>query len=92
MTRKTFEVADLVDFANNLLKSGHQTSRFRWGVIGCVEEVLHATGNYKGYRHLSQNEVPDASKPGIRLDAEGNILPYPARFDDCDATRRQYNI
>ena len=91
MTRKTFDVDDLVDFVNDKLKNGLQTSKYRWGMIATLEEVLHATGNYKGYRHLSKDEVPEDRYPGINLDEDGNPLPYPERFEGCDATRRQYS-
>lgn len=69
MARKTHDVASLVETANRLLalpaEHGREedlTPQFRQGVIQMVEHVLHATGNYRGFRYLS-SELTTADQP-----------------------------
>lgn len=92
MARKTFKVEDLVTAVNHNLRNGIDTADTRYGMIALIEQVLHDSGNYKGYRYLTQAEIPSLFKPGIHTDANGDILPYPDRFKDIDDSRREYRI
>ena len=92
MARKTFKVEDLVKVVNHNLCNGGDTADTRIGMIALIEQVLHDSGNYKGYRYLTQAEIPSPHKPGIHVDVNGDILPYPNRFKDTDDTRREYRI
>ena len=92
MARKTFKVEDLVIAVNRKLRNGIDTIDTRYGMIALIEQVLHDSGNYKGYRFLTQAEIPSSHKPGIHTDTNGDILPYPDRFKDTDDTRREYRI
>lgn len=86
MGKKTFNVDAFKDQINKMLATSLVTADLREGFIVALEQVLHDTGNYRGYRYLTVKEVPDGHKPGIRYEAGA-----PAHsFDDCDSTRRQY--
>ena len=90
MTRKTFEVSKMVDMANQMLASGVQSQESRWGTITMIEQILHSSGNYNGFRYLGATEVPNGELPGVRYGDDGMILEYPERFENTDDTRRQY--
>lgn len=89
MSRKTINVDQVVDFVNGILKNhtlgDNESIVYRHGMIIVLEEILHRTGNYKGYRTLHHDEVPEGSKPGVHIG-----LDYPERFHNTDPTRRQY--
>lgn len=86
MTRKTVSVENIKLMINHILANGYDTPDTRLGQIVLVESILHETGNYKGFRYLLANEVPEGELPGIRYGEEG-ILPYPVRFENTDSTR-----
>lgn len=91
--RKTVDIASLVDYVNGVLAAETDDSRsqdLRMGAILALEHALHSTGNYNGFRYLTNNELPDHIQPGVRYDANG-ILPYEERFHNTDDTRRQYS-
>ena len=92
MSRKTFEVAALVDYVNSFLKDSEESRKQqRIGMMVMLERVLHDTGNYAGFRYLNQNEIPKESRyPGVWVDEDGVVLPYPNRFENTDDTRVQY--
>ena len=88
MARQTFRVAEFKELVNNTLASTPEDAvQYRHGVIACLEFVLHDMRNYKGFRYLSEDEVP-SGRPGI------NRLPdkrdFEARFANTDSTRRYY--
>lgn len=86
MGRKTFSVSELTELVNNTLSVSWVKPEYREGMIATLERVLHDTGNYRGYRYLTSNEVPAGHQPGIRYDDANDKHS----FDDCDSTRRQY--
>ena len=94
--RKTFDVAAFKDHANNVLQFSKTTPDIRMGICLALEELLHESGNYKGYGHLKKNDVPSGQLPGVNVDEEGKVLPYDPehgdnrRFANCDDTRRYY--
>lgn len=87
--RKTIAVAPLIETVNAMLKnSAADQVGVRQGMMLVLEEVLHSSGNYKGFRYLLTDEV--AGKPGINYVGG---LPHPdivARFADTDRTRVMY--
>jgi hypothetical protein len=92
-SRKTVDVAYLLDTVNHALANSVECyDERRSGMISLLESALHESGNYKGYRYLHEDEIPSGGKPGIRVDANGENLPYPDRFVDTDDTRRSYYI
>ena len=92
-SRKTVDVGYLVDTVNTVLAVSIESYKGRRdGMISLLESVLHTTGNYKGYRYLTADELPNGGKPGIRVGFDGEMLPYTDRFTDVDDTRRSYHI
>lgn len=78
MARKTVNVSDLVDMANHTLQcSATDMHELRLGVIGLLENVLHQTGNYKGFQFLDSNGTVDLS---------GELVSP----DDPEHSRRRY--
>jgi acetylglutamate synthase len=90
MGRKTINVKALVDHANMMLKESVTDQGQRRGVQAMIEEVLHRSGNYKGFRYLMQEEVPYGHLPGIHMDTNGRMLPYLERFEGTDSSRVEY--
>ena len=89
MARKTFNVAGFKELVNNTLATtGEGEMHYRYGIIDALEHVLHETGNYKGFRYLSKDEVPHG-RPGINLPVENHTMEE--RFNDTDLTRRYYS-
>jgi hypothetical protein len=87
--RKTISVAPLIETVNAMLKnSAPDQSDIRKGMMLVLEEVLHSSGNYKGFRYLLADEV--TGNPGVNY---VNGMPHPdivARFVDTDRTRVMY--
>jgi len=88
MAKKTFNVNEFRVLVNNTLATtGEGEMQYRHGIIDALEHVLHETGNYKGFRYLSKDEVPWGI-PGINGPIED--LSYEERFANTDSTRREY--
>lgn len=53
-SRKTIEVKEMLEWANTQLgrTDEYATEKFKAGICSMIEEVLHSTGNYKGYNEL----------------------------------------
>lgn len=91
MGRKTISIEALKNEVNRMLAESVQDKADREGMIAVLENVLIATDNYKGYRYLSEKEVPAFALPGIRLNDEAFKDPDPtAKFKDTDHTRVHY--
>jgi len=88
MTRKTVNVADLIVDVNYTLSQSTCSPDVRQGAINVLEYVLHATGNYRGFRYLTAKEVPADQLPGINYGVDD--ADYEARFANTDKTRVQY--
>ena len=89
MARKTFNVADFKELVNNTLATtGESELQYRCGIIAALEHVLHETGNYRGFRYLSKDEVLHG-RPGINSPIEN--LSMEGRFTNTDSTRRYYS-
>ena len=89
MPRKTVKIADIVEMGNKILRSDTSDQEFRNGVKLMLENILHETDNYVGFRMLTQEEVPAGQLPGINYH-DGMPLPYPQRFYNTDPTRVQF--
>lgn len=61
----------------------------RQELIYVLEEILHRTGNYRGFQYLGKDEVPAGHKPGINWEPE-LFDNYDTRFKDTDPTRVRY--
>ena len=96
MTRKTINVEEVKGMANRALEASMRWSEteskyvpvdryWRQGVMLMVEQVLMSTDNYKGFRYLALDEVPQGRMPGIRRDRGQE-----KQFDNTDNTRVRY--
>ena len=91
--RKTIAVAEMTRRVNGMLVHGYSSREERHGMCQVLENMLFATGNYRGYRYLSKREVPAGELPGINLTAEGEPHPdYQERFHNTDGTRVEYSV
>jgi hypothetical protein len=72
MGRKTVDVSQLVGWVNTRLAVPDSAHRFdgmspeqayRAGVASLLEQVLHATGNYRGFGYQQSERVPDSDYP-----------------------------
>ena len=93
MARKTFNVKEFTQQINAVLAKSTCSPDHRQGTMMTLEQVLHATGNYRGFRYLTQAETPAGFAPGINIDVIGqDIEAYKARFANTDNTRVSYHI
>ena len=98
--RKSVRVTEIVERLNsNLLNSDFndldrtEGKAFRQGICAAIEQILFATGNYKGYRFIDKK---DAIKPyAFGCDYSkltDKVEEQVAAFEGSDPTRRQYFI
>ncbi len=85
MARKTVSVDYLRDTVNKALATSTCGLEGREAMNAILCDVLHSTGNYRGFRYLGETEVPDGTNPGIRYDHINRC-----NFIDTDDTRRHY--
>ena len=86
MARKTINVQEVKDWANQQFESTDSVDcAWRHGVMTMLENVLMSTDNYKGFRYLALDEVPQGRMPGIRRDRGQE-----KQFDNTDNTRVRY--
>lgn len=93
--RKTFNVEDFKQEVNLVLtgsEGGSPEQRaFRQGCINTLESILFATGNYRGFKFLSYDDmIANQGQPGINT---FDSLPEDEewkRFDNTDKTRVRY--
>lgn len=95
--RKTIKIEDVVALTNEFLKNSTTTADERRGAAFMLETFLHATGNYRGYRHLLESEVPAGELPGVNYEVNnrGMFVPcenYEQRFFNTDSTRIAYYV
>tara|TARA_S200002703_G_C3675012_1_gene207303 strand:- start:166 stop:438 length:273 start_codon:yes stop_codon:yes gene_type:complete len=90
MSRKTIRVETVIDWANNYLATtDDQHSERRRGVLAMLDTILHETGNYQGFRYITNLETDHT--PGVRYDENtGALLSYEERFENTDRTRVKY--
>jgi hypothetical protein len=93
--KKTFNVDAYRTMVNECLALSECNADVRKGMLTMLEEILHQTGNYKGFQYLMQNQVPADQKPGIFVNFTGLIesTPVEERFDRnlTDSTRVRYH-
>jgi len=85
--RKTVDVSSTKDKVNEMLAVSTCSAGVRQGAINVLENILHETGNYRGFRYLGVDEIPANQTPGIRWGFDDNVV---ARFFNTDPTRVQY--
>jgi len=89
--RKTVDVNFVLDLVNKMVQNSTCSSERRKGMEIVIEEILFYTGNYKGFRYLTSDEVPKDELPGINTHPLGsNVLSFDEKFANTDDTRRMY--
>jgi hypothetical protein len=91
---KKLNVADFTETINHALIVSTCSPMIRQGLINALEQALHMSNNYCGYRHLMLCDVPDGELPGIVVQGTIEATPLEVRFDPkfIDHTRVQYFI
>jgi hypothetical protein len=88
--RKTVDVAELVNLANQfLLNSADELRGERQGVANFLSQVLHRCGAYAGFGYLYPHHMEQSTMgktPGILFDEVGLNHQYP------DDSRRIYSL
>lgn len=85
--KKTVLVETIKNWVNEELK-GSGTPEHRQSLRFMIEDVLHKSGNYSGFRYLRLEELPQGTKmAGINIDPT-NELNH--NFDATDSTRVCY--
>jgi hypothetical protein len=92
MSRKSFDVEEFRQYVNDLLFKTICSPEHRRGFIRILENVLHSTGNYKGFYYLSKDEISIGQLPGINISPiDGqNLIDLVERFKNTDDTRVHY--
>ena len=57
MERKTVEVKGIVEAGNRMLAGWSTSPEERYGIQRMLQEILHASGNYRGFNYLSETEL-----------------------------------
>ena len=86
VTRKTFNVSAFKEKINWRLSNCFMSEDELKQLCMTLEDVLHDTGNYGGFRFLRGYECPTGVNPGIR---EGNDRGE--WFNDTSDYRRRYS-
>jgi hypothetical protein len=87
MGRKTIDVQEMKEYANDLLaRRGNTMTKedvnIRLGVTLMIERILMDSGNYKGYRYLCSDDLEEGVSPGIIYTEDSHEI--------VDDTRRRY--
>lgn len=90
--RKTADISTIIETANGILAGTwpSNTKEYRAGVIVLLENIIHGADQWRGFRYLTNHELPDDVLPGVRYRVDGTIPDYPERFANTDDTRRVY--
>lgn len=90
--RKTADISAIIETANRILAGTwpSNTKEYRTGVIVMLENILMGADRMKGYRYLTNHELPGDVLPGVRYRADGTLPDYQERFLNTDDTRRVY--
>ena len=85
---KTISVCSLKDTINSMLATSTCAPDVRKGMIGALETILHATGNYHGFAYLESKDVPAGYRAGVN--GLGSEMEYDQLFNNTDRTRVVY--
>jgi len=93
----TILIRKIVQKANFMLASSSNSEvEKRKGCIELLESILRDTGNYRGFHHLTVDElVYTGLTPGINTDYTNShkiLEDIELRYANTDDTRRKYNL
>lgn len=89
MSRKSVNVEVVKTKINQVLALSECSSDMRQGMMNVLEDILHTSGNYHGFRYLGNLEVPRGQYPGIHMELIDS-RDHEAKFFGTDRTRVQY--
>jgi len=81
--RKTIDIEKIVELVNATNSCEVSTKEQRNAVSFLLEDILHETGNYQGFRYLTSCDLPEGIEPGIVFDKSGehnHVYPDPSRI------------
>jgi hypothetical protein len=88
--RKTIEVKVLKNKINDiLLHSSDDCKEGRSSLGLLLKEVLQDTGNYKGFKYLSESDMKE-SRSGISIGINALYTDLHKKFENTDFTRVMY--
>lgn len=95
MAKKTVYVEHIKNQINISLKNSldeYCPPAQRQGMMNVLEMILMESKNYKGFRYLLLNEVPETALPGMIVNGTVENTPPEVRFDPryTDKTRVEY--
>ena len=78
MKRKTIDVETIKNMVNERLEkskdtfevSGYDANSFRHGIASLLEDILHKTGNYKGFGYLESAKVKNPCTKDMTIENE----------------------
>lgn len=88
LTVRVVDVVDVVGYVNKELARIDSTVDGRQAMMILAEQILHDAGCYKGFYYLSNFDLPESVKPGIRY-FDDHLFSLNS-FSDTDQTRVQY--
>lgn len=94
--RKTIPVAKVKELVNNyLLNSADHNVGIRHGNALLLEQILHETGNYRGYGflnkyHMAESEFGTTVGINTTNDKPAETQTHDELFSKCDDSRRIY--
>lgn len=94
--KKNIAVQRLIESVNAQNAGSTCSPEVRAGWNSLLENVLHETGNYRGFSYLNEFEVPKGQLPGIRLvspvqwNHDGSKIIAQAVREFPDESRRRY--
>ena len=80
---KQITIEHVIRIVNRNNRIGTCSREHRQGQNALLEEILHITDSYAGYRFLTKEETPAGHPPGRALDSTGYVT-FP------DDSRRHY--
>lgn len=90
-TRTTVNVDQVRAIVNGMLRNTEDSDQAgRESVIELLERILHDTGNYRGFRYLSSDDMKDSvngTSVGIGPFVSDSVEDIRARFNNTDHTR-----
>lgn len=95
MAKKTYSVDEMWNNINISLKNStnnYSSAEQRLGIIKVLEMILHQTGNYRGFRYLMLDEVPDCHLPGIIVYGTIEDTPPEIRFQEGKVDKHEWSI
>jgi len=92
--KKTIKVEEIKESINDiLLNTGNDKTETRQAVMSMLEDILHQTGNYKGFCYLNAFDMEKSREGysvGINYGNNGEPADMDTRFKNTDRTRVRF--